>query len=106
MLAGNRWHVVYKPKKQMLFDDDHCYGVCLEERNELWIYNRLGQAKREQTFLHEAAHAILYTMGYHDHDEQIVEAVSQLVYQLILTQEYDDETLGTKESAGQESAEG
>ena len=92
MLADNRWTVHYQSKKTLKGD----YGQCDELTNEIWIYIRLGSAKRLQTFIHEVGHAILYTMGYLDHDEVKVEAVSQLVHQLIITGEYDERpTMGT-----------
>ncbi len=95
-LAGNRWHVKYKPQKDLLSDEGTpLYGECHEAINEIWIYKRLGPVKRLQTFIHEVAHALLYTMGYLEHDEVMIEAVSQLVYQLILTQEFIiDEDVG------------
>jgi Zn-dependent peptidase ImmA (M78 family) len=98
-LAGNRWSVLYKPKKEMHSDGHDCYGLCFEETNEIWIYNRLGKAKRIQTLLHEAGHAILYTMGHDNHDEREVEAAAQLIYQLLNTLEHEDvKTVGTKKS--------
>lgn len=97
-LAGNTWTVLYKPKKEMKSEGVDCYGLCFEPKNEIWIYNRLGKAKRVQTFLHEAGHALLYTLGYIEHDEQMVESTAQLVYQLLQTLESDDGTiLGTEE---------
>lgn len=94
-LAGNEWSVHYKPKKRM----QGCYGQCHESTNEIWIYSRLGDKKRLQTFIHEAAHAILFTMGHLEHDEVLVEGLSQLVYQLFITGEYDDntETMGAEQ---------
>jgi len=91
-LAGNRWTVHYKTKKELGRDYD---GQCHEDTNEIWIYKRLGHAKRAQTFIHEAAHAVLFTLGHLEHDEQMVEAVAQLVYQQLITGEYDDEEMGT-----------
>jgi len=87
MLAGNRWTVHYVSKKKLKGD----YGQCDELTNEIWIYSRLGKAKRLQTFIHEAAHAVMYTMGYFDHNEVMVEAVTQLVHQLLITGEHDYE---------------
>lgn len=88
-LAGNRWHVEYKTKGEMTQEEEVVYGLCHESTYELWIWKRLGHTRRLQTFLHEVGHALLYTMGYLDkHDEVMVEAVSQLVYQLLSTQEF------------------
>lgn len=85
-LAGNEWHVRYVPKKELkLGDGEYAYGLCVPEDGEILIYKRLGDVKRLQTFLHEAAHAVLFTMGHLVHDEVMVEAVSQLVYQIITT---------------------
>ena len=84
-LAGNTWHVRYVSKKQLKGEDGtYAYGLCNPEDYEILIHKRLGSVKRLQTFIHEAAHALLFTMGYLElHDEVKVEAVSQLVYQII-----------------------
>lgn len=99
-LAGNTWTVHFKSKKEMKTD----YGCCYEENNEIWIYNRLGHAKRMQAFIHESAHAVLFTLGYLEHDERMVEAVAQLVYQLFITREYDGEEMGSAERSSKSDA--
>lgn len=38
---------------------------------------------KEETFIHEMVHAILYMGGYIDHDEQMVEAISQGLWAVI-----------------------
>lgn len=86
-LAGNQWRILYVPKRKMIAGGEliDAYGLCLPEDEEILIYKRLGPIKRLQTFIHEAAHAVMFTMGYLEHDEVMVEAMSQLVYQLITT---------------------
>ena len=86
-LAGNRWHVIYVSKKKLKVGDEaYAYGLCNPEDYEILIHKRLGSTKRLQTFIHEAAHALLFTMGYlGEHDEVMIEAISQLVYQLFTT---------------------
>lgn len=44
-------------------------------------------AGKEETFLHEMVHAILYMGGYIDHDEQMVEAISQGLWAVIVDNE-------------------
>ena len=78
-LAGNTWTVKYKSKE--VLDGD--YGQCIEEDNEVWIQLGLRTNKRWQTFLHELAHAIDYTMGVFEADEKETEARSQLLYQAL-----------------------
>jgi hypothetical protein len=96
LLAGNTWEVFFKSKKDMEGD----WGLCHPDTHEIWIWKKLRERSRYQTFLHEAVHAVMFTMGYDKHDEVLVEAVSQLVYQLLTTQlgEEDGEVLGTEES--------
>jgi len=76
--------VLYKPKKVLSE-----YGQCNEETNELWIYARLGPAKEMQTFIHEALHAIDFTMGILEPDEKETEARAQLMYQALITAQYE-----------------
>lgn len=42
---------------------------------------------KEETFLHEVVHAILYMGGYTDHDEKMVEAISQGLWAVIVDNE-------------------
>jgi len=90
MLAGNIWEVHLKTKRQMVDGEDDCHGLCYNHLNEIWLLKDLDPVSMEQTFLHEAAHSVMFTMGFIDHDEVFVEGVAQLVYQMLLTGEYDD----------------
>lgn len=92
-LAGNRWQVRLVPQRELVIGDGvFADGSCDPATEIIRIYKRLGKIKRLQTYIHECAHAVLYTMGYLEHDEVMVEAVSQFVYQLITTGEEDDDT--------------
>lgn len=42
---------------------------------------------KEETFLHEMVHAILYMGGYNEHDEQMVEAIAQGLWAVIVDNE-------------------
>lgn len=42
---------------------------------------------KEETFLHEVVHAILYMGGYNEHDEKLVEAIAQGLWAVIVDNE-------------------
>ncbi len=91
-LAGNRWKVRFVPKKELILDGAFVWGLCVPETQTILLYKRLLKARQQQIFIHEAAHAVLFTMGHMEHDEVMIEAIAQLVYQLITTGESDDTT--------------
>lgn len=89
-LAGNRWRVRLVPKKKLRQDDGtYAMGECVPASKQILIDKKLNQPLRIQTFIHECVHAILFTMGHIDgHDEVAIEATAQMVYQLLITQEF------------------
>lgn len=89
-LAGNTWTVTLKPKRVL----KDAYGQCMPETHEIWIREGMEPPHDFQTFLHEAGHALLFTHGFlgdHEEHERMIEGVTQLVYQLLLTMEGEAE---------------
>ncbi len=80
-LAGNTWWVKIVPADAV----SHNYGKCALHSRTIYINEEETPEQKRQTFIHELGHAICATMGYQDHDEQIIEGVAQLVYQFMIT---------------------
>lgn len=77
-LAGMTWTVA-------MVDDLEDLGECDAELNLIKIRGGMSQQQTDATFFHELTHAIEYTMGITDPDEQRVEAFGQLLYQFSKT---------------------
>lgn len=47
----------------------------------------MGVQAKEQTFYHELVHAVLFTMGKANHDEEFVDAFGSYLHQFMKTKE-------------------
>lgn len=104
MLAGNIWQVDIVGKKHLLpySDGVAVLGLCIPMQHTILLYKKQTDAALMQAFLHEAMHAVLYTMGHNDHDEVFVEGAAQLAFQLLVTSGGDDdEPNSTEETTGE-----
>jgi len=72
-LAGVTWKVVESECTELGFTDP--------ENAQIIINKRLTGQSKDVTFYHELVHAIMFTMGEHQHDERFVEGFAQLLYQ-------------------------
>lgn len=82
VMAGNRWKV--KLRKEM-----DTYGLCEFDTHTILIAETVGgkvisQDEQVKTFIHEALHALEFTMGRQP-DEEFVSAAEQLIYQAMRT---------------------
>ena len=71
-------------------DELEAIGKWDHEKNEIWIHTKTEGTYREQTFLHEVRHAILYLLSYlklHG-DEKFVDQDAQLWHQFLTSQKY------------------
>lgn len=51
---------------------------------EIHVLNTLAPKMQEHFFLHELVHAIADHLGYSDHDEKVVEAVTNALHMVII----------------------
>ncbi len=79
-LAGITWKVLEDP---MMIDS--AFGFC--RQSEACIYlnpsKTISREMREQTFLHELVHSIMYAMGKSTHDEEFVDVFSAFLHQYL-----------------------
>lgn len=73
-LAGSEWTVVYVPNLTEL-------GHCHSEGRVIQIRKGLSKQDEEQTFYHELVHAILFTMGKINHDEEFTDLFGAFLHQ-------------------------
>ena len=73
-LAGFKWNVTYLPHMEEM-------GKCDAEKQIIFIRMDMNKQTTEQTFYHELVHAILFTMGKLNHDEEFVDTSGAFLHQ-------------------------
>ena len=73
-LAGFDWTVRY-------VEGITEYGLCNPATQEIILRSGMNEQITHQTFLHELVHAILFTMGKTNHDEEYTDAFGSLLHQ-------------------------
>ena len=73
-LAGFDWTVVF-------VKDLSEYGKCDVNTQTIYIRDGMNEQTTKQTFYHELVHAILFTMGHMNHDEQYTDAFGVFLHQ-------------------------
>lgn len=73
-LAGAEWTIKYN-------DTIHDLGRTDPETFTIYVNTKQPKQGQEMALAHEVVHAILFTMGKRDHDEEFVEGFAQLLYQ-------------------------
>lgn len=64
-------------------------GSCSSDMAEIEISNTQSIDRKEETFVHELFHAILNEAGFKNHDEELVERVSKVLYQVLKDNTFD-----------------
>ena len=57
------------------------YGSCSPATQEILIRAGMNEQTTSQTLMHELVHAILFTMGKTNHDEEFTDAFGALLHQ-------------------------
>jgi Zn-dependent peptidase ImmA (M78 family) len=73
-LAGFEWRVKYS-------NDISEYGLCNPATQEITIKAGMSKQMTDQTLCHELVHAIMFTMGKLQHDEEFTDAFGALLHQ-------------------------
>lgn len=63
------------------------FGKCDPEKQIISIRMDMNKQTTEQTFYHELVHAIMFTMGKLNHDEEFTDAFGALLHQYQRTKE-------------------
>jgi hypothetical protein len=58
-------------------------GACDYGNTTIEILDSLSDSKKEEVFIHELTHAIFENAGYSDHDEEMVDRLSKVLYQVL-----------------------
>ena len=79
-LAGSQWQTNYLSHMEEM-------GKCDPEKQIIFIRTDMNKQTTEQTFYHELVHAILFTMGKLNHDEEFVDTFGAFLHQYHVTKE-------------------
>lgn len=61
------------------------YGTCNPSSQEILLRAGMNEQMTQQTFCHELVHAIMFTMGKVNHDEEFIDAFGSLLHQFYRT---------------------
>lgn len=63
-----------------------CFGQTELWNAEISITKSLKQDTKEQTYIHELLHALMFSMGKRNHDEEFVDGLATLLHQYLKQQ--------------------
>jgi Zn-dependent peptidase ImmA (M78 family) len=63
--------------------DKNYSGSCDYVKAEIKILKDMDIQRKEETFIHELTHAIFHEAGYNEHEEEMVNKVSKVLYQVL-----------------------
>lgn len=79
-LAGSQWTVSLSP-------DINEMGYCDPEAYCIKIRANMSDQAKQATFYHELVHAVLFTMGQTNHNEEFVDTFGGFIHQFMTTKE-------------------
>jgi hypothetical protein len=79
-VAGNDYVVDVNSKINAIHG---CWGLCSYGDNTIQVSEGLCENRQHDTLVHEMFHAIMYEAGYDNHEEEVVNRVSKILYQVL-----------------------
>lgn len=81
-VAGVTYSV--EEKEVVIIGDSTGYaGLCNYKDAKIEVLQDMSPERKEETFVHELFHAILFESGFDEHDEDLVERASRVLYQVL-----------------------
>lgn len=71
------------------FEDDENCGTCSFDSLVIRIDPRLKSEKQQQVFVHELLHAVFWEAGYSEQDEEMIDRVGRVLYQVLNDNDID-----------------
>ncbi|EAF6697317.1 hypothetical protein AUQ54_01695 [Listeria monocytogenes] len=94
--VGGIWYEIKEVPAVTIAGDKNYLGACDYDNQSIEILESLPEARKKQVFIHELTHAMLYEAGYTEHDEELVERLSIVAYQVIEDLEKGEERIWQK----------
>ncbi|MGN7284324.1 ImmA/IrrE family metallo-endopeptidase [Shouchella rhizosphaerae] len=67
-----------------LTDDPESIGLCLYDSLIIKVDPRLKMQKKQQVFIHELLHACFHEAGYIEQDEDMINRLGKVLYQVLM----------------------
>jgi len=64
-------------------DDPSVMGACVYQKSTIKIKIGMSENKKEQTLVHEMLHACFNEAGFHEQDEDVINRVGIVLYQVL-----------------------
>ncbi|MEC1714749.1 hypothetical protein [Schinkia azotoformans] len=85
-VAGIYYQVLSVPE---IDDDPNTMGTCLYHKSIIKLKEGLSNEKKEQTFVHELLHACFNEAGFSEQDEDVINRVGIVLYQVLKDNKID-----------------
>lgn len=82
-VGGLTYEVVEEEHFASSDDDRNLWGYCDYEKLTIKIRKSLSAQKKKQVLIHELTHAIFHEAGYKEQDEDMINRVSLILFQVI-----------------------
>lgn len=79
----------YEIREEKLEEDYNYLGQILYNRGIIKISKELSQDRKEQVFVHELTHAIYNEAGFEEQDEDVINRVSMILYQVLKNNKFE-----------------
>lgn len=81
-IAGIEYEV--REKEYVEFNENaNALGVCVYDKALIEVKSTMSNERKEEVFVHELFHAILNEAGFDEHDEDLVNRASKVLYQVL-----------------------
>ncbi|WP_244905652.1 hypothetical protein [Listeria newyorkensis] len=80
-VAGVIYNVV--EKDLVVVGESAVLGSCDFDKTEIELKTGMSQTRKEQVFIHELTHAILFEAGFTEHDEDLVDRFAIVAHQVL-----------------------
>ncbi|KYG90794.1 hypothetical protein A0U40_17860 [[Bacillus] sp. KCTC 13219] len=82
LVSGIPYQVVEKEYVE-INENANALGCCTYDKALIEIKSTMSEERKEEVFVHELFHAILAEAGFDDHDEDLVNRASKVLYQVL-----------------------
>lgn len=86
-VGGVIYNIVLKPYIEIESDRNY-QGMCDYMNTEISILSDLSKERMKDVFIHELTHAIFYEAGFDDQDEDMINRVGKVLYQVVSDNEF------------------
>lgn len=82
IVAGVNYTVTEKDYVE-INDNANALGLCVYDKSVIEVKSTMSGDRKEEVFIHELFHAILFEAGFDEHDEDMVNRASKVLYQVL-----------------------